>query len=292
VNKTKTILNPQADEARDLYDLIYRPQDYSQYDRKVTLLINMEKLFKNSLTLMDLIRAIKQTGILCVPSPLQTDGFIDVYIDTSGVSETGSLSLVEARKEYVQAIVLPVLSRTIISGIPGVEAVYPKEVDSSWIFEGNGGKLIDLLSQEDCDTTRTVNDNFWDIYECLGIEAVRMFLVAGFIEIMSFDGTYVNPKHIELVVDRMTLDGTISSINRYGMDRKQFGPLAKAAFEETCENLLKSGIYGETDDLNGVVGAILTGKVPHTGSYGIADLIIDTAKLEDIPEQEPDFVEF
>jgi DNA-directed RNA polymerase II subunit RPB1 len=119
----------------------------------------------------------------------------------------------------------------------------------------------------------------------------RAFLVDEFTKIMSFDGTYVNPKHTRLLADRMTLDGTINSVNRYGMTREQFGPLSKACFEESVENLLRSGIHGETDDLRGVSGAIVTGKAPRIGG-SMVDVLVDLSKLDTIKKADPEMIEF
>jgi len=276
------------------YDLLYSTE-YRKCEWKIRIFLDMEKVFRQSLTTMSIAREMERQldAIFVVFSPLLDQGFLDVYSDTADISVIDGMTQQEAIKIYMYEVVIPTLQKLVVCGISKVEAVYPKEIRKNvWVFEGNGGSLMDLLSHPSCDTNETINDNLWDIYECLGVEATRNFLVEEVIKIMSFDGTYVNPKHVCLLVDRMMVDGSISAVNRYGMDREHFKPLAKASFEETCSNLLISGIHGESDDLKGVSASIIVGKAPCIGSQGICDIMVDLSKLNDVAEEEPELVEF
>ena len=111
----------------------------------------------------------------------------------------------------------------------------------------------------------------WDIYETLGIEATREFLIEEFMFVVSSDGTYINDRHIKLLVDTMTVAGTIWPISRYGMKREQTGPLAKASFEECLDNLLKAGANNEVETTQGVSASIICGKRSKigTGMFGV-----------------------
>ena len=71
------------------------------------------------------------------------------------------------------------------------------------------------------DMNKLESNNMWDIYHMLGIEAVREFLIDEFIKVVSSDGTYIDTRHIELLVDVMVFSGNILSISRYGMKREQ-----------------------------------------------------------------------
>lgn len=274
----------------DKYKFLYG-SDYLANDWRIRLFLRPEQLFRLQLTLAEIAATVEKTfeNIIAVPSPL-SEGILDLYLQTGEISGDEKTSDLEAQQSYLRDIVLREVKSLYITGIPGVEAVYPKEVSGSWIFEGNGGNLLDLLAHPEADTRTTLNDNIWDIYQCLGIEAVRAFLIEEITRVMSFDGTYVNPKHIRLLADRMCLDGTISAVNRHGMSREQYGPLTKACFEETVGNVIRSGIHGESDNLHGVSAAIVTGKAPRIGG-GMVQVRVDLSKLESIPET-PEYLEF
>ena len=74
------------------------------------------------------------------------------------------------------------------------------------------------------------------------------------------------------MVDMMTYSGTLTSISRYGMDRNEVGPLAKATFEECMENFIKAGIYGENESTYGVSASIMCGKIIQSGT-GMVNLL-------------------
>jgi DNA-directed RNA polymerase II subunit RPB1 len=118
----------------------------------------------------------------------------------------------------------------------------------------------------------------WEIYETLGIEAARNFLVEEFGNVISSDGTFVNESHALLLVDRMTYSGTIISVSRYGMKKENCGPIAKASFEESLDNFTKAGAFSEKENTNGVSASIMLGKLARFGT-GICDVLVDVDQL-------------
>ena len=88
----------------------------------------------------------------------------------------------------------------------------------------------------------------------------------------------INRCHIELLVDKMTFKGGISSISRYTMRNEDCGPMGKASFEETMDNFLKAGVYGQEENTNGVSASIICGKRSKIGS-GLCDLLVDVNNI-------------
>ena len=74
------------------------------------------------------------------------------------------------------------------------------------------------------------------------------------------------------------------SIDRFGINRGNIGPLAKCSFEETTDQLFKAAIFGEVDKLLGVSSNIMMGQVPPCGT-GESDIMIDEMKLINIAAQ-------
>ena len=56
---------------------------------------------------------------------------------------------------------------------------------------------------------------------------------------MSFDGSYVNIRHMMMMVDWMTWSGNINALNRHGVKKMMDGatPLKRATFEQPVEIL-------------------------------------------------------
>ena len=50
------------------------------------------------------------------------------------------------------------------------------------------------------------------------------------------------------------------SADRYGVNKKKIGPLAKASFEQTEDIMLRAAMFGELDPITGVSANIMTGQ--------------------------------
>ena len=107
------------------------------------------------------------------------------------------------------------------------------------------------------------------------------------------DASYINNRHIELLCDIMTNRGYLTAINRQGINRGDTGPLAKCSFEDTTDQLIKAGIFGEKDKLKGVSSNIMMGQTIKAGT-GMCDVLLDEMKLveglKDIDLTQEDFI--
>ena len=180
----------------------------------------------------------------------------------------------------------------IIKGIDGISSVtmYKNKnnyelIDNSyiqkeeWVLSTNGVNLLDILNMNNIDSTKTFSNDIYEIYDVFGIEAARSILLNEIREVMS--DNYVNFRHLSLLCDIMTNKGYLMSIDRFGINRGNIGPLAKCSFEETTDQLFKASIFGELDELDGVSANIMMGQIPNCGT-GDTELLIDESKLIDI----------
>jgi len=124
-----------------------------------------------------------------------------------------------------------------------------------------GSAFGDTLSIEGVDATRTTCNNIHEINRELGIEAAREALINETMNTLEEQGLdEVNIRHLMLVADIMTNEGTIESIGRHGISGSKDSVLARAAFEVTVSHLLDAAIHGETDELDGVTENVIVGK--------------------------------
>ena len=199
------------------------------------------------------------------------------------------------------------ISGLVVSGIYGVEnveIVKDNELkrinqDNEQIVENKevtphmlvteGTNLRDVLAlHEIVDQTRTTSNDIYEIFELLGIEAARQALFNEICDIFIDTGN-VNQRHVSLLVDTMTCKGQMLSIDRHGINRSDIGPLAKCSFEETADILIKSGIFGEHDKVQGVAANVIVGQVPKAGT-GDSVILMDhemISKSKLVPIQKP-----
>jgi DNA-directed RNA polymerase beta' subunit len=252
---------PVRDDWYDSYFDIYKIEEniLDEYDTKITFYIDLNKLYTYRLSTTDISKQFinRVKDMYCIPSPT-FKGILDVWISTLGIEDT---------TVYIQQVVIPALYNLPIGGIQGIEELFFKQDKQrmNWYLETLGSNLYSILALPDVDETESMCNNMWDIFKVFGIEATREFLVEEFTSIISSD-SYINPCHIELLVDVMTYNGSISSISRYGVQRNQSGPLSKSSFEESLENFLKAGVYGDREDITGISAAIMLGKTSTIGT--------------------------
>ena len=150
-----------------------------------------------------------------------------------------------------------------------------------WVLSTSGINLLTIFNSPNIDFTRTISNDIYEVYELLGIEAARKLLLLEIKDVIESSGNYVNYRHLALLVDTMTNRGALMSIDRFGINRGNIGPLAKCSFEETTDQLFKAAIFGEVDNLTGVSSNIMMGQIPPCGT-GDTDILIDETKLLDV----------
>lgn len=267
------------------------PQNYGI----ITVFLDKMTIYEYCIDLKEICNNIENQydDIICIPSPIKF-AQIDIFVDISNIDVADmNLFINEEDKAniYITNVVIPHLFEIIVCGIPSVHNFFfnkynPIDIgekpdfqgQQKWMVETQGSNYKKLLAMDIVRSDILVSNNMWDIYEILGIEAARAFLIDEFTNVVSSDGTYINVRHVMLLVDMMTFSGTISSISRYGVKRDQAGPLAKASFEESLDNFLKAGVFGDIESTKGISASIMCGKRSNIGT-GLCELVYDREKM-------------
>ena len=148
--------------------------------------------------------------------------------------------------------------------------------------------MIKIFAQKGVDYKRTNSNDVIEINDVLGIEAARNILVKELVDVIEGSGQSINNRHIHLLTENMTHRGYLMSVDRFGINRSDKGPLAKCSFEETPGILFQAALFGEYDNLEGVSANIMVGQVPQCGT-GITDILLDEVKfIKQVQEIEAD----
>jgi len=197
------------------------------------------------------------------------------------------------------------IGKVVIKGIDGITNIYMAEEEakmrqiivkengsfigkSEYTLETEGTNLFEILCRKGVDTTRTYSNDPNEMFAIFGIEAARYQIQSQLNAV--YTGTEVNmsPRHFDLLCDKMCQHGEIMSISRHGIKKENIGPLAKASFEETTDQLLDAALFGAYDNIKGVSSNIMVGQIPNCGT-GDSMLLLDEELLntqEDIQQEE------
>ncbi|PBC25443.1 DNA-directed RNA polymerase II subunit RPB1 [Apis cerana cerana] len=156
---------------------------------------------------------------------------------------------------------------------------------AEWLLETDGTSLMKVLSERDVDPVRTFSNDICEIFQVLGIEAVRKSVEKEMNAVLQFYGLYVNYRHLALLCDVMTAKGHLMAITRHGINRQDTGALMRCSFEETVDVLLDAASHAEVDPMRGVSENIIMGQLPRIGTgivilIGCFDLLLDAEKCK------------
>ncbi len=173
-----------------------------------------------------------------------------------------------------------VILRKVLDNVVEINGVYKKQ--DLWVLDTVGTNLLDVLGLDYIDNTRTLSNDIVEIYNVLGIEAARQAIYNELVEVVEFDGTYINYHNYSVLVDRMTFTSELISIFRHGINNDNIGPIAKASFEETPNMFLKAARHAELDTLRGISANVMCGQEGHfgTAAFQVVLNIEEMQKLE------------
>lgn len=283
ISKSMTVcINKKQEPWYKAFKILYNEDDdidFDQYTDCISIKLDMNVLFEYKLTMKEIADFVHSQyhDLVCIFSPPEFAQF-DIFVDTNNINLPENRLLYidkdNVKEIYLEECAQPSIENMIICGIPGITHIYYSQEGDEWIVETEGGNYRKLLIHPDIDNDRVISNNVWDIYETLGVEASRQFLIEEFMSIM--DG--INACHAQILVERMTQSGTISSISRFTMRKEESGPMGKASFEETMDNFTKAAANGDLELTNGVSASIICGKRAAIGT-GMMDLRIDLNNL-------------
>jgi len=267
--------------------------------------LNMHMMQYKGITFQEITDKIKEQfadDVFCIHSDENADKAVLRIRLIREKDESGEDGAEEELEEEMDEDVLlrkveeELLTKMPLRGITNVKKVYIREdkkktwdpekgfVDNNeWVLDTDGSNLLGVLSQNGVDTTRTVSNDCLEIFDVLGIEALRRSLLNEMRAVISFDGSYVNYRHLATLCDVMTYRGILLPITRHGINRNDSGPMQRCSFEETVEILMDAAAFAETDPLRGVSENIMVGNLAPLGT-GHFELYLNEEMLEDAIE--------
>jgi DNA-directed RNA polymerase beta' subunit len=193
-----------------------------------------------------------------------------------------------------------VLTATAIRGIPGLRSVNYQKVDDfvelrdgkyatyeQYMLSTDGSNFLDVLCHPDVDPRRVVSSNVHDIYANLGIEATRAVLYREMSNVFEESGTSVNYRHVGILVDKICTKGKLMSIDRYGINKNDIGPLAKMSFEQTEDIALRAALFGERDPVLGISANVMLGAPIRAGT-AFTEILLDEAAAIELARTTPE----
>eukprot|EP00124_Ichthyophonus_hoferi_P003248 Ihof_evm1s271 gene=Ihof_evmTU1s271 len=298
-----TLVEEDADWVPAFYEL-----ETLDMTRLSTWLLRIEldrrHMIDKSLKMEDVAERINQEfpgDLKCIFSDDNAEKLIlRIRILNSENKEEGEQVADEEDDNFLRRIEQQIIGDLALQGIERIQKVYMTNKDKrisiteagefaredEWRLETDGVNLLRVMAEPAVDAVRTHSNDICEIIEGLGIEAVRKGLQNEVHKVLSFDGSYVNYRHMALLCDIMTFRGHLMSITRHGINRVESGALQRCSFEETVEILFEAAAHAETDWLKGVTENVMLGQLAPLGT-GEFELYIHEDMLQNAHEVAP-----
>ena len=267
----------------------------------IRLGFDAEVMLQKNITMDDIHFAINgayQDEVSCMYSDFNSDNLVfrirmqNVIKNTKGPKKIKIHSLDQQDQiQLLRGFQEKLLGSVVLRGIQNIEKVILRKVKDTvvesagafkrqdiWVLDTIGTNLMDVIGLDYVDGSRTFSNDINEVYNVLGIEAARQTIYNEIVDVIEFDGVYVNHHHFSLLCDRMTFSYKMISIFRHGINNDNIGPIAKASFEETPEMFMKAAKHGELDTMRGVSANAMCGQ---EGFYGTSafQVILDLDEM-------------
>lgn len=182
------------------------------------------------------------------------------------------------------------LETVLVCGHPDVTATHAMETSKlsldpnagvlttrdEFVVQAYGKFLMDSASLSCVDWERSTSNDIWEVLNTLGIEACVHVLFDQMKQVVSFDGTYIDERHLMVICDTMCRGGYIMPLNRHGINKTDSSPLMRCSFEETIDVLCEAGTFGQSENGRGVSTSIMTGQLAEIGT-GVVDAMFHSS---------------
>ena len=290
-NPKYTIIEDDKEFIKDYYDIYDDDVDFETMSKWVLRIeLDPQSLLDKDLTMYEIYK--------CLVEKYKNKKIHVIYSDDNAPKLVFHIRFLQEITNDPNNLVLykslisleqTIINDTNIRGIERIQDIFVRKIDTTsyndsnddiiktkeYVLDTVGTNLKDVICINYIDKTRTISNVIHEVQDVLGIEAARQVLYDEINGVIENNGIYINSRHIDLLVDLMTNKGQIMSIDRHGVNRSESGPFAKGSFEETDEQLIKAGVFSQTDDRNSITFNLILGQKGKFGT-GMVDLIFDT----------------
>ncbi len=250
--------------------------------------LNREEMFNKNISMADVVFVIQM--MYSDVKTVYSDYNADKLVMRIRIQEGSDVDDFTHLKKFQSKL----LNTCVIRGVPGIKAVTFREDKQKlelggpegryselqqYVLDTDGSNYIKVMNHPLVDASKLYTTNIHDVMDILGLEAVRAILVQEIIPIFGSDS--VNYRHLGILCDYITRSGRLMSIDRYGINKNDIGPLGKMSFEETSKIVMNAALFGEVDPVTGVSANIMMGQ-PIRGGTAFSQILLDDQMFEQL----------
>ncbi|XP_015182840.1 PREDICTED: DNA-directed RNA polymerase I subunit RPA1 [Polistes dominula] len=164
-------------------------------------------------------------------------------------------------------IIRKAASKVILWETPNIRKAFTIEgTNGETILKTDGLNIIEMFKyNEILDLSRLYSNDIYGISQTYGIEAANKVIIREVKDVFKMYGITVDFRHLSLIADYMTFDGTFKPLSRKGMDDSA-SPLQQMSFESSLNFLRNATLQGKKDDLKSPSSRLMLGQPCKSGT--------------------------
>ncbi|CAG9831713.1 unnamed protein product [Diabrotica balteata] len=170
------------------------------------------------------------------------------------------------KKLDLTAILKETAGKSVLWETPQIKRAITYVKDDKLMLRTDGINIVEMFKYNTLlDLPQLYCNDIHKVAETYGIEAASKVIVKEVKDVFNVYGIKVDPRHLSLVADYMTFNGTFEPLSRRGMENSA-SPLQQMSFESSLVFLRNAAIRGREDDLQNPSSSLMLGKPCGTGT--------------------------
>jgi len=178
----------------------------------------------------------------------------------------------DTEKLLMVNIVENICRKSVIRQVAHIDrCVHPEPENGKRVLVTEGVNFQAMWEQEDfIDVDGVRSNDIASVLKTYGVEAARNTIVYEINNVFSRYAISVSFRHLDLIADMMTRQGSYLAFNRQGMETST-SSLMKMSYETTCQFLTKAVLDNDREELESPSARIVLGKLNGggTGSFDV-----------------------
>ncbi len=301
VKEADTMMDAQWLNVLQLLPKTWRPPAHLLEEPIIRIELDRNKLYHSYLGIDDVVVSIRKVlgGDVYIQYSPDTCPILVIHIrffKEVGLGNEQTKNPVTSCQEFAEMLREKLPKVTLVAGRPGIhKAFIVKKMTShigpigdivsshEYVIETEGSNLRDVMDIEEIDPNRISSNDPNEAYRIYGVEAARQVTKREIREVITEGSSYINDRHLSLLVDTMFHRGRIMGFTRHGGTKNEAGFFKRSSFEQTVDVLVDAALNNDLEPLKGVSARVMTGKLMKMGS-SVVDVIPDKVMEEEILE--------
>ncbi|XP_076296243.1 RNA polymerase I subunit RpI1 [Lasioglossum baleicum] len=179
-------------------------------------------------------------------------------------------------------IIRNVADRVVLWEVPCIKRAFTFQNNSGeTLLKTDGINIIEMFKYDKIlDLNKLYSNDIYGISQTYGIEAANRVIVKEVKDVFKVYGITVDSRHLSLIADYMTFDGTFQPLSRKGMEDSA-SPLQQMSFESSLNFLKYATLQGKRDNLVSPSSRLMLGQPCNSGT-GACSLLLKIQKQPDV----------